>query len=64
MTEYWAYRYFEDPNLANEVEDDSFDEQDILAQWEAEAVSRAAGDASETLPPEQLADPDDWEPMD
>lgn len=59
MTEYWAYRYFEDPNLANEVEDESFDENDILAQWEAAAEGRA----EQTVSPEQLAAPDDWEPL-
>lgn len=59
MTEYWAYRYAEDPNLANEVEDEHFDEDDILAQWEAEAD----GKAHQAAPTEQLADPDDWEPL-
>ena len=59
MTEYWAHRYFEDPNLANEVEDESFDEDDILAQWEAEAE----GQVEQTVSPEQLAAPDDWEPL-
>lgn len=59
MTEYWAYRYFEDPNLANEVEDEGFDENDILAQWEADAE----GQVEQTVSPEQLAAPDEWEPM-
>lgn len=59
MTEYWAYRYFEDPNLANEVEDEGFDENDILAQWEA----AAEGQVEQTVSPEQLAAPDDWEPL-
>lgn len=63
MTEYWAYRYFEDPNLANEVEDEGFDENDILAQWEAEAEDSSAPQVQQTVSPEQLADPDDWEPL-
>lgn len=54
MTEYWAYRYFEDPKLANEIEDEGFSEDDILAQWEAEAES------ADTEPP---AGPDDWETL-
>ena len=63
VTEYWAYRYFEDPNLINEVEDESFDENDILAQWEAEAAAKEAQKAQQTVSPQQLADPDDWEPL-
>lgn len=59
MTEYWTYRYFEDPKLANEVEDEGFDADEILEQIEAEAEANA----SSTVAPEQLADPDDWEPL-
>lgn len=57
MTEYWAYRYFEDPKLADEVEDEGFDADEIMAQWEAEAEV----ETTETASPPQLADPDDWE---
>lgn len=63
MTEYWAYQYFADPSLANEVEDESFDEDDILAQWEAEAEANSAEQTTSTATPEQLADPNDWEPL-
>lgn len=59
VTEYWAYRYFEDPKLADEVEDENFSEDDILAQWEAEAEAKA----QETASPAHLADTDDWETL-
>lgn len=59
MTEYWAYRYFEDPNLANEIEDEGFDAEEILEQIEAEAEAKSTNTAS----PEHLADPDDWETL-
>ena len=39
-----------DPNLMNEVSDDSFDEAAILEAW-----------ANETEP--DFNDPNDWEPM-
>lgn len=59
MTDYWAHRYVEDPKLMDEIEDENFDEDDILAQWEAEAEAKA----QETATPEQLADNDDWETL-
>lgn len=57
MTEYWACRYFEDPKLADEVEDEGFNADEILEQIEAEAEAGTTNTASS----EQLADPDDWE---
>lgn len=57
MTDYWAHRYVEDPKLLDEIEDEDFDEDNILAQWEAEA----AATTQETASTEQLDDPDDWE---
>lgn len=59
MTEYWSYRYFEDPKLADEVEDEGFNADEILEQIEAEAEARSTNTASS----EQLADPDDWETL-
>jgi hypothetical protein len=59
MTDYWAHRYVEDPKLMNEVEDEDFDEDDIMAEWAA----RAETEAQETASHEQLADPDDWEDL-
>lgn len=59
MTEYWAYRYFEDPNLANEVEDEGFNAEEIEAQWAAEAEA----ETTDTASPKQLADTDDWETL-
>ncbi|EJG5414274.1 hypothetical protein NAD41_000875 [Salmonella enterica] len=35
--DYWAEKYLEDPNLLNEIEDEGFSQEDILAQWEADA---------------------------
>ncbi|EBA6160079.1 hypothetical protein BIW22_20920 [Salmonella enterica] len=35
--DYWAEKYLEDPTLLNEIEDDSFNQDDILAQWAEEA---------------------------
>lgn len=64
MTDYWAHRYFEDPKLADEVEDEGFDADEIMAQWEAEAAEGAETGASvETVATEKLADPDDWETL-
>ena len=57
MTDYWAWRYVEDPKLMDEIEDEGFDREDILAQWEAEAEAKAA----DGMAPEQLPDDDDWE---
>lgn len=59
MTEYWAYRYFEDPKLANEIEDEDFDEEEIMAQWDGAGASEIA----DTVTPPQLSDPDDWETL-
>lgn len=59
MTDYWAHRYVEDPKLMDEVEDEGFDAEDILAQWEAEAAETA----TETVATERLSDPDDWEDL-
>lgn len=64
MTDYWAHRYYEDPKLMDEVEDEGFDADEIMAQWEAEAEeSAASGTAIETVSTEKLADPDDWETL-
>lgn len=63
MTDYWAHRYFEDPKLADEVEDEGFDADEIMAQWEAEAAEAGTDNVSETVTTERLADPDDWETL-
>lgn len=64
MTDYWAHRYYEDPKLMDEVEDEGFDADEIMAQWEAEAAEDAAdGTAVDTVSTEKLADPDDWETL-
>lgn len=64
MTDYWAHRYFEDPKLMDEVEDEGFDAEEIEAQWAAEAAEGAASGASvETVTTEKLADTDDWETL-
>lgn len=38
LTDYWAEKYLEDPTLLNEIEDEGFNQDDILKQWEAEAT--------------------------
>jgi hypothetical protein len=35
MTDYWAFQYFSNPKLADEVEDEDFDQDDILQLMEA-----------------------------
>lgn len=56
MTDYWAWRYVEDPKLMDEIEDEGFDAEAILEQWAEEA-----GESSQ--PAEETNDPDDWEPV-
>lgn len=64
-TEYWAYRFHENPNTQVAVDDD-FDLEKIEAEWAAEDA--AADAALVTAPPapppgEVPADPEDWEPI-
>lgn len=59
MTDYWAHRYIEDPKLMDEIEDEGFDAEAIMAEWGAESEAPA-----EPMPTtDQLADPDDWETL-
>lgn len=34
VTDYWAVQYMHDPKMANEVEDEEFDLDDVLKQME------------------------------
>ncbi len=56
MTDYWAWRYVEDPKLMDAIEDEGFSEDDILQQWAADAENGGASS-------EQHNDPDDWEAL-
>lgn len=49
LTDYWAQRYLDDPKLLQEIEDESFDKDAILAEW---------GDEPEPADPDEV---DDWE---
>ena len=55
MTDYWAHRYFDDPKLMDEIEDEGFDIDEIMAEWEA--------DTKDAATKEQLEDPNDWEAL-
>lgn len=33
-TDYWAHRYYEDPKLKEEIEDEEFDLQEVLQSME------------------------------
>lgn len=58
-TEYWAHFYSEN-KVTEEFDDEDFDEDAYLAQLEAEAKDRAAGQPSADTPP----DVDDWVDID
>lgn len=55
MTEWWAYRFAENPNL-EVVEDDDFDMDEHLRRAEELAAEEEA-DAARAAPPP----PEDWE---
>lgn len=56
-TEYWADHYFKEGPGKEEFDDDDFDEEAILAQFEAEAMAKQEQQQAEQAPP----DPGDWE---
>lgn len=44
LTDYWAHHYFENPKAHEEVEDEDFDQDAIMAEW-----AGGGGDDWETL---------------